>query len=51
MSALPVLADFDWIIVAQLYGLAFFSILVVTLALMFGATLLFWARYPDNLEL
>jgi hypothetical protein len=51
MSALPVLADFDWLNVAQLYGLAFLSILVVTLVLMFGATLLFWARYPDNLEL
>ena len=45
------LAHFDWLGLAQLYGLVFFSILILTLALMFGATLLFWARYPDDLEL
>jgi hypothetical protein len=45
------LAGVDWLYIAEMYALIFFSILVVTLALMFGATLLFWARYPDNLEL
>jgi hypothetical protein len=45
------LAGVDWLSVAGLYTLAFFSILIVTVALMFGATLLFWARYPDDLHL
>jgi hypothetical protein len=40
----------DWLSVAELYTLAFFSILIVTVALMFGASLLFWARYPDDLH-
>ena len=33
MSALPILADFDWFYVAGLYALIFFSALIVTLAL------------------
>jgi hypothetical protein len=45
------LAGVDWLSVAELYTLAFFSTLIVTVALMFGATLLFWARYPDDLHL
>jgi hypothetical protein len=45
------LAGVDWLSAAELYALAFFSILIVTAALMFGTTLLFWARYPDDLHL
>ena len=45
------LAAVDWLSVAELYTLAFFSVLIVIMALMFGATLLFWARYPDDLHL
>jgi hypothetical protein len=41
----------DLLHVAELYVLIFFSILIVTLALMFGATLLFWTHYPDGLDL
>jgi hypothetical protein len=33
-----------------LYALIFFSILIVTLALMFGAGLLFWTHYPRDLR-
>jgi hypothetical protein len=51
MSVFPIdLAGVDWLYIAQLYALTFFSILIVTMALMFGATLLFWARYPDDLH-
>jgi len=39
------LAVVDWL------TLSFFSIVIVTLAVMFGATLLFWARYPKDLQL
>jgi hypothetical protein len=41
----------DWLNVAELYGLAFFSILVVTLALMIGAVIVFWLRCPHDLGL
>ena len=34
----------------ELYALIFFSILIVTLALMFGAGLLFWTHYPRDLR-
>jgi hypothetical protein len=51
MSVFSVLADIDWFYIAGLYALIFFSILIVTLALMFGATLLFWKHYPDDLTL
>jgi hypothetical protein len=37
----------DWLHMTELYALIFFSI-VVTLALMFGAGLLFWTRYPRD---
>ena len=40
MSVLPILADLDCPYVAELYGLVLFSILIVALALMFGATFL-----------
>ena len=45
------LADVDWFNVAELYVLAFFFVLIVTMALMFGSVFLFWARYPRNLDL
>ena len=32
----------------ELYALIFFSIVIVALALMFGAGLLFWTRYPRD---
>jgi hypothetical protein len=40
----------DWLYIAELYGLIFFSIVIVTLALMFGAALLFWTRFPNDLQ-
>jgi len=40
----------DWLYIAGLYGLIFFSIVIVTLALMFGAGLLFWTHYPKDLR-
>jgi hypothetical protein len=43
-------AGVDWLYIAELYGLIIFSILAVALALMFGATLLFWSRYPHDLR-
>jgi len=36
--------------VAELSGVIFFSIVIVTLALMFAASLLFWTRYPQDLR-
>jgi len=36
MSALPILADVDWFYVAELYALIFFSVLIVTLVLIWG---------------
>jgi hypothetical protein len=42
------LAGVDWLYIAELYGLIFFSILIVTLALMFAATLVLWAHYRDD---
>jgi hypothetical protein len=52
MSVFPIdLAELDWLYVAQLYALTFFSILILTLALMFGAVWVFWAHYPDDLHL
>jgi hypothetical protein len=52
ISMLPIdLADVDWLYIAQLYALTFFSVLIVTLVLMFWATLLFWRHYPDDLTL
>jgi hypothetical protein len=44
------LANIDFS-VAGLFGLAFFFILIVTVALMFGSVFLFWSRYPDDLHL
>jgi hypothetical protein len=49
MSALIIdLAGVDWLYIAELYGLIFFSIMIATLALMFAATLVFWAHYRDD---
>ena len=45
------LADVDWFNIAELYCLAFPFVLIVTMALMFGSVLLFWARYPRDLHL
>lgn len=45
------LADVDWFNIAELYCLAFLFVLIVTMALMFGSVLLFWARYPRDLHL
>jgi hypothetical protein len=39
------LAGVDWLYIAELYGLIFFF---VTLALMFAASLVFWAHYRDD---
>jgi len=36
MSALPILADVDWLYVAGLYALIFLSALIVALALIWG---------------
>ena len=36
MSALPILAGVDWFYVAELYALIFFSVLIVTLVLIWG---------------
>jgi hypothetical protein len=44
------LTGVDWLYVAQLYAVIFFSNLTVTLALMFAATLVFWVRYPNDLR-
>jgi len=38
----------DWLHMTDLSALIFFSIVIVTLALMFGAGLLFWTRYPRD---
>jgi len=38
----------DWLHMTELYALIFFAIVIVTLALMFGAGLLFWTRYPRD---
>ena len=45
------LAGIDWLSIAGLYGLAFFFILIVTVALMFWSVFLFWSRCPDDLHL
>jgi hypothetical protein len=34
----------------ELYALIFFSTLIVALALMFGAALLFWTHFPNDLQ-
>ena len=49
MRALTVFDDLADL--AHLYGLAFFATLIITLALMFGAALLFWTRCPDDVGL
>ena len=40
----------DWLHMTELSALIFFSIVIVTLALMFGAALLFWTRFPNDLQ-
>ena len=45
------LAGVDWLFVAQLCALTFFSTLTVALVLMFAAALFFWAQCPDDLQL
>jgi hypothetical protein len=40
------LTGVDWLYIAERYGLIFFLIVIATLALMFGAGLLFWTHYP-----
>ena len=40
----------NWLYMAGLHGLIFFSIVIVTLVLMFGASLLFWTHYPCDLR-
>lgn len=49
MLAFPIdLADVDWLYVAELFAIIFFSVLTGTLALKFAAALVFWAGYPKE---